>query len=126
MLGVVYAANINHDWMMKLFRWMKVTERTARSTIWNDVFQEIGGAVQVGLAGDIRVIGWLRYYSDEAEESSVFLEQAAWIDKEGTETPITGPGILLTKEVGIEYILFLDSDQERNSETVLEETSGAS
>jgi uncharacterized membrane protein YfcA len=60
-LGVLYAAKINHDWLMQIFRWLRVTERTARSTIWNDVFQEIGGSVQVGLSGDIRVIGWLRY-----------------------------------------------------------------
>ena len=109
LLGILYAANINHDWLMKLFRLMRVTERTARSTIWNDVFQEIGGSVQVGIAGDIRIVGWLRYYSDEAEDSSLFIEQAAWIDKEGAENPITGPGILLTKEVGIEHILFLDT-----------------
>ena len=107
-LGILYAANINQDWLMSLFRYLHVTERTARSTIWNDVFQEIGGAVQVGLAGEIKVIGWLRYYSDEADESSIFLEQAAWIDRDGKETAITGPGILLTKDVGIEYVLFLD------------------
>jgi hypothetical protein len=107
-LGVLYAANINHDWLMTMFRFVGVTERTARSTIWNDVFQEIGGSVQVGLAGEIKVIGWLRYYSDEAEDSSLFIENAAWIDASGQETPITGPGILLTKEVGIEYVLFLD------------------
>jgi len=117
-LGVLYAANINHDWLMRIFRWMHVTERTARSTIWNDVFQEIGGSVQVGLAGETKVIGWLRYYSDEAEDASIFIEQAAWIDKDGKETTITGPGILLTKNVGIEYILFLDSVEEssENSE----------
>jgi hypothetical protein len=107
-LGIVYAANINHDWLMRLFRQVGVTERTARSTIWNDVFQEIGGYVQVGLTGEIKVIGYLRYYSDEAEDSSLFLEDAAWIDKDGNTTPITGPGILLTKDVGIEYVLFLD------------------
>jgi hypothetical protein len=120
-LGILYAANINHDWIMKLFRRIRVTERTARSTIWNDVFQEIGGSVQVGLTGEIKVIGYLRYYSDEAEDSSMFLKHAAWIDSKGNTTPITGPGILLTKDVGIEYILFLDpasedAGDERNSE----------
>lgn len=108
-LGILYAANINHDWLMKFFRWVHVTERTARSSIWNDVFQEIPrGFIQVGLAGDIRVVGWLRYYSDEAEDASLFLERAAWYDKDGNENAVDGPGILLTKQVGIEYILFLD------------------
>jgi hypothetical protein len=109
-LGTGYAANINHDWFLSIFRLLHVTERTARSTIWNDVFQEVGGWVQVGLAGDVVVSGWLGYYSDEAEDSSLFIEQAAWIDKEGKERLIDGPGILITKEVGIEYVVFLKSE----------------
>ena len=97
---------------MSLFRWMKVTERTARKTIWNDTFQEIGGMVQVGISGDRKILGWLRYYSDEDEESSLFLETASWV-KEGEngeeiEQPIDGPGILLTKDSGIEYVMFLN------------------
>jgi len=108
-LGVLYAANVNHDWLMQFFRWIHVTERTARSSIWNDVFEEIPrGFVQVGLEGDIRVVGWLRYYSDEADEASLFLERAAWYDKDGNENVVDGPGILLTKQVGIQYILFLN------------------
>jgi len=116
-LGVLYAANINHDWLLSIFRWLHVTERTARSTIWNDVFQQIGGWVQVGLAGDVIVSGWLGYYSDEAEDSSLFIEQAAWIDKDGTERAIDGPGILITKEVGIEYVVFLRSRTEEISDS---------
>ena len=29
LLAVIYAANINRDWLMGIFRWMGVTERTA-------------------------------------------------------------------------------------------------
>jgi hypothetical protein len=99
-------------------RWLRVTERTGRSAIWNDVFEQIGGWVQVGLAGDVIVNGWLAYYSDKAEESSLFLERAAWIDKDGTERSIDGPGILITKEVGIEYVVFLRSRIEAIGETI--------
>jgi hypothetical protein len=102
LLALLYASNINHDWMMKLFRKMRVTERTARSTIWNDAFQEIGGFVQVGISDGRSVIGWLRDYSDDGGEPSLFLEEAAWVMKQtdGTtsEVSIEGPGILLTKE----------------------------
>jgi len=110
-LAVLYAANINHDWLMKLFRWMRVTERTARSTIWNDVFHEVGGFVQVGISDGRSLIGWLSQHSDEAAEPSIFLEDAAWIVKddkgEQSEVPIVGPGILLTATSGIEYVIFL-------------------
>src|ERR1035441_5417168 len=104
-LALFYAANINHDWLMKAFRLIRITGRTARSTIWNDAFQDIGGFVQVGLSGERKVIGWVRDYSDDATEPSLFLEKAAWIMKQadGTETEIAieAPGILLTKETAI-------------------------
>jgi hypothetical protein len=111
LFALLYAANINHDWLMKLFRWMRITERTARSTIWNDAFQEIGGFVRVGISDGRGLVGWVRDYSDDAEDPSLLLEKAAWIvkDEDGTETEMTieDPGILLTKEMAIEYVIFL-------------------
>ena len=97
---------------MTVFRWMKITQRTARSTIWNDAFQEIGGFVQVGISDGRSIIGWVRDYSDESSEPSLFLERAAWVVKneqgEELEVKIDGPGILLMKETSIEYVMFLD------------------
>jgi hypothetical protein len=126
LFALLYSANINHDWIMSILRSMRITERTTRKTIWNDTFQEIGGMVQVGLSGERRLLGWIRYYSDEAEEASLFLESASWITKnasnedEDIEQPIDGPGILLTKDSGIEYVMFLnwaqrDSNSEKNT-----------
>jgi hypothetical protein len=129
LFALLYAANINHDWLMKAFRWIRITGKTARSTIWNDAFQDIGGFVQVGLSGEREVIGWVRDYSDDATEPSLFLEKAAWIVKQedGTKTEIAidAPGILLTKETAIEYVIFLgwhkrapgDSEAEHNTDT---------
>ena len=45
LIAIIYSANINHDWAMSVLRWMRVTERTGRKTIWNDAFQETGGMV---------------------------------------------------------------------------------
>jgi hypothetical protein len=114
-LGALYAASINHNWLTAPFRWLKITERSARSSVWNDVFSDIGGFVQVGLSDGRSVIGWLRRYSDEDEAHVLFVEEAAWIDSDGKESPINGAGILLTKNSGIEYVMFLDSDGEDSS-----------
>jgi hypothetical protein len=110
-LGVVYSANLNHDWLLRLLRKFSITQRTARNSIWNDAFQDIPSSfVLVQLSGDRAVIGYLRYYSDEQEDASLFLEDAAWIvDEEGTQEPIDGPGILLTKNAGVESVSFLNS-----------------
>jgi di/tricarboxylate transporter len=41
--GAAYAVNINHDLALQIFRRIGFTERTARYSIWNDVFQDIPG-----------------------------------------------------------------------------------
>lgn len=108
-LGLFYSAALNHDWLLALFRKCGITERTARSTIWNDAFQDIPNHyVSIGLSDKRQVIGYVRYYSDEADDCSIFLEDAAWIDPETSDQiPIDGPGILLTRQVGIEFVMFL-------------------
>ena len=106
--GVLYATNINRDWLLSLFRTMGVTERTARLSIWNDTFQEIGGFVQVGFKDGKQLVGWVRYYSDDGSDCSIFLESAAWVLEDNSQEAIDGPGILLTKESAIETVSFLN------------------
>jgi hypothetical protein len=87
-----------------------LTERTSRSSIWNDVFQfdRESQIVQVELADGRSLQGIVRFYSDTAEESSVFLSNARWIGDEGEIVEVPGPGVLLTKEAKIISISFLD------------------
>ena len=83
LLGILFAANLNHDWILSVLRKIGVTERTSRTSIWSDTFQEIvgGTTVQVVLADDRTVSGWVHYYSDDSGDSSLFLEKAEWIDE---------------------------------------------
>lgn len=107
-LAILYSANLNRDWLLRLLRRIGVTQRTVRNTIWNDTFQDIQASyVLVEIAGDRRLIGFVRYYSDDPKENSIFLEDAAWVMDNGDQQPILGPGILLTKLSGIESISFL-------------------
>jgi hypothetical protein len=119
-LGILYAASINHDWLMSLLRKARVTERTARTAIWNDAFQELSGFVQVGSKDGSQLLGWVRYYSDDAGDPSLFLEQAAWVDGD-REVPIDGPGILVTKDSGIETVTFLSWTTPQEAEAVVPE-----
>ena len=59
-LATIVSSATNHDWFGGFFRWLQVTRRTWRSSIWNDVFQVHGGVVQVELADGRTVIGWLK------------------------------------------------------------------
>jgi hypothetical protein len=115
-LGIVYASNINYDLLARLLFKIGIRIRGSRVNIWNDALEELEGFVQVGLPGGRRVIGWVRDFSDEEDVYELFLESAAWVDKDGHQQPIDGPGILLTKESGIEYVTFLHEGEEHENE----------
>ena len=69
--------NLDGNWLLRKIR---VTERTARRSIWNDVFQrEVKDSqiVQIELADKRSLLGVLNYYSDAAEDCSIYLSQAS-------------------------------------------------
>lgn len=108
-LGTSIAWLVEHDLLLHLLRWCKLTERTSRSSTWIDVMTDINSVAQVELSDGRKVMGWITYYSVDPNDSSLFLEEAAWVDETGNTTvPIDGPGILLTKEAGIRSVMFLD------------------
>jgi hypothetical protein len=115
-LGVGMAYLTNADTLGRIFRWMRVSRRTWRDSIWTDVFYNFGEAVQVELADGRSVIGWLRYFSDTPDGASLFLERAAWVGPDLKPIEIKGPGILLTKETGIRSVAFLDWTPEESTE----------
>jgi hypothetical protein len=107
LFAVIY---INNDWN-RLFRKLHLTERTTRNSIWTDIFESEAGreqVVQVELSGGRSVLGVLLYYSDDPDESSLFVTRAAWVTSDGEKIPIPGQGILLTKESGIRSISLLE------------------
>jgi hypothetical protein len=108
-LGALYI-NRDGNWV---FRKMKVTERTSRRSIWNDIFQREANksqVVQVELGDGRSILGVLNYYSDTAEECSVYLKYASWVGHDGVPVRIPGPGIPLTKNSNIQSISLLDNE----------------
>jgi hypothetical protein len=99
----------------RVFQWMRLTERTTRNSIWNDVFESEaihGQPLQVELADGRSVLGKLHYYSDAAEDASIYLVEAAWVDANANTIPIPGSRILLTKSSGIRSVSLLDPPPE--------------
>lgn len=95
----------------RIFQWARLTERTTRNSIWNDVFESEaidGQPLQVELADGRNVLGKLHYYSDAADDDSIYLTEAAWVDADANTIPIPGSGILLTRNCGIRCISLLD------------------
>lgn len=105
----------------RLFHLIGFTERTTRNSIWNDVFESEaidGQPLQVELADGRSVLGSLLYYSDVAEDASIYLTQASWVDSDSNTVAIPGSGILLTKNSGILAVSLLDPPPEGESEEV--------
>lgn len=109
-VALLAALYVNYDGN-RIFRRLKVTERTARRSIWNDIFQGEASdnqLVQIELDGNRSLMGVLTYYSDAAEDCSLFVEQARWIAADGSIELVPGLGVLLTKASNIKSISFLD------------------
>lgn len=95
----------------RFFRRIHLTERTTRNSVWNDILENEAGeeqVVQIEVEGGRSVLGVLLYYSDDADEGSVFITQASWITSDGEKIPIPGQGILLTKQSGIRSVSLLE------------------
>ena len=110
-VSLFYGALLHHDWLHKALRRLGLTEKTSRVSVWNDVLQDIRKSyILVEIKDGRRILGYMTYYSDDAEQSSLFLEDAAWLTEEGKQIPVWGAGVLLAKEAGITTITFLDPE----------------
>ena len=108
LLGLVMSFLVTNDIPTKMLRAAKITHASTRSSVWSDVFIDVKRYVLVEFGDGRRILGWPRYVSDTPDESSVFLERASWVLDDGTEVPISGPGILVTKNMTIHSVSFLD------------------
>jgi len=104
---------LNNSWHMRLLRFLRITERSSRDTVWLDVFTEQKRYITINLVDGRRVWGWPNYYSDNRDEGMIYLYDAAWIvDNEYQEVP--GHGLFLVRKDQIDNIEF-SSITERNA-----------
>ncbi|MCI0350723.1 MAG: DUF6338 family protein [Acidobacteriales bacterium] len=106
-LSLLIGFSITNDLHGRILRRLHVTQRTTRSSVWSDIFHDVDYYVQIQFTDGRKIRGWPRHYSDTPEEASIFLEKAAWITSDGKLIEIPGPGILITKNLPIETIMFL-------------------
>jgi hypothetical protein len=112
-LGLGWGYVKDNDLLARTLRQWKITRRSSRDSVWNDVFISLGGTVQVGLADGRMAIGWLARYADTDNERTLFLEQASWVSETGDIVAIPGSGLLLTEKSEIKFVMFLDDDATR-------------
>ena len=91
--------SITRDWHMSILRWLRVTNRTARDTVWTDVFTDIKDRyIVANLTDGRRIYGWPQYYSNDPEEGMLYIYAPYWISEDGDYVPMGRHGILLKAE----------------------------
>jgi len=111
-IPTIMAFFITNDLHMKIARMLRITKKTARSSVWFDVFYDIRAHVIINFADGRRIFGWPMYYSNDPEQPYVFLYNPAWIvddpeTKEQKFVHLDEIGILITPKEEIESIEFL-------------------
>ena len=107
-IGLLVSLSITNDLHTRLLRKLHLSRRTTRTSVWSDAFHSHHTAVEIQFTDRRLLMGVPVFYSDTPREGSLFLKNAAWVARDGTLTPIPGPGILITKNMPIETIMFLD------------------
>jgi uncharacterized membrane protein YozB (DUF420 family) len=107
-IPVVLSFLITNDWHMKLARALRISRRTARSSVWFDVFYDLKKHIVIDFENGRRIYGWPMYYSDNPGEPYIFLYRPRWI-KEDKFIDTGLFGMLITPEQKIEAIEFLES-----------------
>lgn len=115
-LPLILGASITNDWHMILLRKIKVTHKTARESVWLDVFTDQRRRIIVNLDDGTRVFGWPLYYSDTPEEGKVYLYRPAYLTKDGKTQPLPIHGLFLVKQQKIASIEFLKTHAEKEDE----------
>lgn len=106
-IGLACAYELTNEVVLAKLRQWNFSRKTAKASTWLETFVHAPKFVVIHLDDGRRIYGWPRFYSDNAEDRTVFLEEATWLDEENrivNEEPIS---ILLDKNSGIKFIEFL-------------------
>lgn len=113
LLPFIFGALIHNDLHTKLFRFLRITDKTSRISVWQDVFLNEKKNLVITLNDNRRIFGWPMYYSHEKENSHIYLYDPAWIDDDGNYIDCNTHGILIKNEDirFIEFLNFQDSSE---------------
>jgi len=107
-IPVVLSFLVTNDWHMEVARELRISKKTARSSVWFDVFCDKVTHIIINFENGRSIYGWPEYYSEEPEKPYIFLHKPAWIQEEKF-IDVEVEGILITPEQKIESIEFLKS-----------------
>lgn len=110
-IPLIIGALIHNDLHTKVFRLLKITDKTSRSSVWQDSYINEKRRVTVTLKDERRIYGWPMYYSHDPQDSHIYLFQPAWLNDEGEYIECGTHGMLIKNE-DIDIIEFMKKENE--------------
>jgi hypothetical protein len=101
---VLLSYSVTNDLHMRFARWAGITNRTARSSTWYDVFSDESRPVVIRFNDGRKIGGWPEHYSDDPNEPYVYLTHPHQIDHEGRPIDAGYHGVLITPQMEIDYV----------------------
>jgi hypothetical protein len=112
-IGLVWSFEANNQWLFRIFRWAKITDKSTKPSIWVDVFIEQRDCYAVvHLKDGRRLIGWVSRFSEDAADRALFLEQASWLTDDGNLVNNPRINVLVDRETEISFIEFVKPRKE--------------
>lgn len=109
-LGAIWAFALNQDYLYRILRFMKLTKKTGRYDLWQDVFIDNDGSwVKVILNDGTEILGYAKDFSDLSKKRELFIGDASINSRE-----IDGPGVYVSESSGIKLIQLLRGEGKKN------------
>jgi drug/metabolite transporter superfamily protein YnfA len=103
-IPVIMSALVTHDLHMKLARSLRISKKTARTSVWVDVFYDLDNYIIVNFKDGRSIFGWPTYFSTDPDQPYIFLSEPAWYEEDKFQPVKELEGILITPEHEIESI----------------------
>ena len=99
-VGLVFGAIRYHGWDFRLFRRVRITNRTGENLVWAETLTKASkeSYAVVACKDGSRFIGEIDTFSEEAGNYEILLSNASQVQLDGSLLPVVGEGVLLTKE----------------------------
>jgi len=99
-VGLVFGAVRYHGWDFRLFRRIRITNRTGENLVWAETLTKASkeSYAVVACKDGSRFIGEIDTFSEETGNYEILLSNASQVQLDGSLLPIVGEGVLLTRE----------------------------
>ncbi len=126
LVGVVAGVIRYHGWEFSLLRLLKMTNRTGENLVWTEVLTKTSRLeyALVTCKDGVRFMGIIDTFSEEAGNYELFMSKASQVQADGVLLPISGQGVLLTRENPIVRVELWKPDEGAKNETGGAENGG--